>query len=215
MSNRDGDRCVTAIWAAASREGDWGTNESVVMRAVTSHQRGPGSNSGVDIICGLSLLLAHTTIRLRMVDEETLCGCAISKSLLTWIDADEVCTNFTDVPPFVSGLLFLFLLLSLYSRALYNSNLPLNRSNFHFPSDHFPYNFTLDNSEVRIIGSRLYLSVLKFLFKKKLYSHTSLISRRPSKFLSYLSKISSLISLTLSRATPYRWYRFQAKRIDK
>ena len=83
MSNEDMDCCVPPIRAAASREGDWGTNESVVMRAVASHQRGPGSNSGVDIISGLSLLLAHTTIRPRMVDEETLCGCAISKSLLT------------------------------------------------------------------------------------------------------------------------------------
>lgn len=138
MSNGDGDRCVTSIRATASREGDWGARKSV------------------DIICGLSLLLAHTTIRPRIVDEETLCGCAISKSSLTWIDADEVCTNFT----FVSWLLFLFLLLSLY------------------------------------------FSVLKF-YLKKLHSHTSLISRRPSKFLSYLSKISSLISLTLSRATPY------------
>ena len=151
MSNGDGDRCVTSIRATASREGDWGARESVMMRAIASHQRGPGSNSRVDIICGLSLLLAHTTIRPRMVDEETLCGCA----------ADEVCTNFTDVPTFVSWLLFLFLLLSLY------------------------------------------FSVLKF-YLKKLHSHTSLISRRPSKFLSYLSKISSLISLTLSRATPYQ-----------
>ena len=83
MSNRDGDRCVPPIRAAASRERDWGTNESVVVRAIASHQRGPGSNSSVDIICGLSLLLAHTAIRPRMVDEETLCGCAISKSLLT------------------------------------------------------------------------------------------------------------------------------------
>lgn len=161
MSNGDGGRCVTSIRATASREGDWGARESVMMRAIASHQRGPGSNSSVDIICGLSLLLAHTTIRPRMVDEGTLCGCAISKSSLTWIDADEVCTNFTDVPTFVSWLLFLFLLLSLY------------------------------------------FSVLKF-YLKKLHSHTSLISRRPSKFLSYLSKISSLISLTLSRATPYQ-----------
>lgn len=160
MSNGDGDRCVTSVRATASREGDWGARKSVMMRAIASHQRGPGSNSSVDIICGLSLLLAHTTIRPRMVDEETLCGCAISKSSLTWIDADEVCTNFTDVPTFVSWLLFLFLLLSLY------------------------------------------FSVLKF-YLKKVHSHTSLISRRPSKFLSYLSKISSLISLTLSRATPY------------
>ena len=28
---------------------------------------------------------------------------------------------------------------------LYNSSLPLTRSNFHSPSDHFLYNFTLDN----------------------------------------------------------------------
>ena len=45
-----------------------------------------------------------------------------------------------------------------------NSNLPLTRSNFQFPSDHFPYNFTLDNSnfflfpsKVRIIGGRPYV----------------------------------------------------------
>ena len=50
------------------------------------------------------------------------------------------------------------------TRTLYNSNLPLTRSNFYFPSEHFLYNFTLDNSnfflfplKVRIIGSRLYL----------------------------------------------------------
>ena len=55
------------------------------------------------------------------------------------------------------------------TRTLYNSNLPLTRSNFHFPSEHFLYNFTLENSrtpdnsnfflfhlKVRIIGSRLY-----------------------------------------------------------
>ena len=30
-----------------------------------------------------------------------------------------------------------------------NSNLPLTRSNFHFPSGHFLYNFTLDNSNSR------------------------------------------------------------------
>ena len=32
------------------------------------------------------------------------------------------------------------------SRTLDNSNLPLTPSNFRFPSDHFMYNFTLDNS---------------------------------------------------------------------
>ena len=35
------------------------------------------------------------------------------------------------------------------TRTLYNSNLPLTRSNFQFPSDHFLYNFTLDNSNSR------------------------------------------------------------------
>ena len=32
------------------------------------------------------------------------------------------------------------------TRTLDNSNLPLTRSNFRFPSGHFLYNFTLDNS---------------------------------------------------------------------
>ena len=32
------------------------------------------------------------------------------------------------------------------TRTLDNSNLPLTRTNFRFPSGHFPYNFTLDNS---------------------------------------------------------------------
>ena len=32
---------------------------------------------------------------------------------------------------------------------LYNSNLPLTRSNFYFPSEHFLYNFILDNSNSR------------------------------------------------------------------
>ena len=77
-----------------------------MVRALASHQCGPGSNPGVDAICGLSLLLVRSfaprgfspgtpvfpspqeptfpnsnLIRIR-VDEEPLCGCAISKSLL-------------------------------------------------------------------------------------------------------------------------------------
>ena len=32
---------------------------------------------------------------------------------------------------------------------LYNSNLPLTQSNFQFLSDHFQYNFTLENSNSR------------------------------------------------------------------
>ena len=35
------------------------------------------------------------------------------------------------------------------TRTLYNSNLPLTRSYFHFPSDHFLYIFTLNNSNYR------------------------------------------------------------------
>ena len=53
------------------------------------------------------------------------------------------------------------------SALLYNSNLPLTRGNFYFPTDHFLYNFTLENSnfflfplKVRIIGSRLYSNKL-------------------------------------------------------
>ena len=76
------------------------------MRALASHQCGPGSNPGVDAICGLSLLLVlsfaprgfssdtpvfpspqkpkfsnSNSIRNR-VEEEPLCECATSKSLL-------------------------------------------------------------------------------------------------------------------------------------
>ena len=35
----------------------WGARDGAVVRALTSHQCGPGSNPGVDAICGLSLLL--------------------------------------------------------------------------------------------------------------------------------------------------------------
>ena len=34
-----------------------GARDGVVARALTSHQCGPGSNPGIDAICGLSLLL--------------------------------------------------------------------------------------------------------------------------------------------------------------
>ena len=80
-----------------------------VVRAVASHQCGPGSNPGVDATCGLSLWLVlsfaprsffsgysgfplssklniiivkfHIPIRPGMVNEVPLQGCAISKSL--------------------------------------------------------------------------------------------------------------------------------------
>ena len=80
-----------------------------VVRALASHQCGPGSNPGVDAICGLSLLLVLSfaprgfspgtpvfpspqkptfpTINStgNQVDEEPLCGCATSKSLFIYL----------------------------------------------------------------------------------------------------------------------------------
>ena len=82
-----------------------------MVRALASHQCGPGSNPGVDAICGLSLLLVlsfaprgfslgtpvfpsprkptfpnSNSIR-NQVDKEPLCGCtcATSKSLLLFL----------------------------------------------------------------------------------------------------------------------------------
>ena len=76
-----------------------------MVRALASHQCGPGSNPGVDAICGLSLLLVlslaprgfspgtpvfpspqkptfpNSNSTRNQVDEEPLCGCATSKSL--------------------------------------------------------------------------------------------------------------------------------------
>ena len=81
----------------------WGASDCAVVRALTPHQCGPGSNPGIDAICGLSLLLVlsfalrgffgyssfplssktnipnFNSIR-NQVDEERLCGCAISFS---------------------------------------------------------------------------------------------------------------------------------------
>ena len=82
-----------------------GSKESAVVRALASHQCGPGSNPGVNAIGGLSLLLV-LSLSLRgfspgtpvfptpqkpifpnsdstknQVEEEPLCGCATSKSL--------------------------------------------------------------------------------------------------------------------------------------
>ena len=74
-----------------------------VVRAFAFHHCGPESNPGGDAICGLSLLVVsllrevflrvlqfpllknqhfQIPIRSEVVDEEPLCGCAISKSLL-------------------------------------------------------------------------------------------------------------------------------------
>ena len=70
-----------------------------MVRALASHQCGPGSKPGVDAICGLSLLLglSHTprgfpspqkamfsnsNSTRNQVDEERLCGCATSNHYL-------------------------------------------------------------------------------------------------------------------------------------
>ena len=80
-----------------------------MVRALASHQYGPGSNYGVDAICGLSLLFVlslaprgfspgtpvsfspqkptfpnSNSIR-NQVDEEPLSGCATSKSLFIYL----------------------------------------------------------------------------------------------------------------------------------
>ena len=85
-----------------------GARDGAVMRALASHQCGPGSNPGIDAICGLSLLLVfsftprgfspgtlvfpspqkptlpnYNSTR-NQVDEESLCGCATSKSLFIY-----------------------------------------------------------------------------------------------------------------------------------
>ena len=77
-----------------------------MVRALASHQCGPGSNPGVDAICGLSLLLVlslaprgfspgtlffpspqkptfpNSNSTRNQVDEEPLCGRATCKSLV-------------------------------------------------------------------------------------------------------------------------------------
>ena len=77
-----------------------------MVRALASHQYGPGSNPGVNAVCGLSLLLVlslasrgfspgipvfpfpktptfpNSNTTRNQVDEEPLCACATFKSLL-------------------------------------------------------------------------------------------------------------------------------------
>ena len=88
-----------------TQEVGWGARDGAEVRELASHQRGPGSNPGVEAICGLRLLLVlsfaprgfspgtlvfpspqkptfpnSNSIR-NQVDEEPLCDCATSKSL--------------------------------------------------------------------------------------------------------------------------------------
>ena len=79
-----------------------------VVRALASHQCGPGSNPSINTICGLSLLLVlslaprgfspgtlvfpspqkptfpNSNSTRNQIDEETLCGCTTCKSLFIY-----------------------------------------------------------------------------------------------------------------------------------
>ena len=85
-----------------------GSKGGAVVRALASHQCGPGSTPGVDAICGLSLLLVlslaprgfspgslvfpspqkptfpNSNSTRNQVDEEPLCECATCESLLIY-----------------------------------------------------------------------------------------------------------------------------------
>ena len=80
----------------------WGARDGTVVRALASHQCGPGSKPSINAICGLSLLLvlSHTlkgfpspqkatfsnsNLTGNQVDEKQLCGCATSKSLFIYL----------------------------------------------------------------------------------------------------------------------------------
>ena len=96
-----------------------GSKGGAVVRALASHQCGPGSaNPGVDGICGLSLLLVlslaprgfspgtpvfpspqkptfpNSNSARNQVNEEPLCGCATCKSLFIYLFNLEVCMMF-------------------------------------------------------------------------------------------------------------------------
>ena len=88
-------------------EMDKGSKDGAVVRALSSHQCGPGSTPGVKAICGLSLLLAlslaprgfspgtpvlpspptfpNSNSTRNQLDEEPLCGCATCKSLFVYL----------------------------------------------------------------------------------------------------------------------------------
>ena len=94
-----------------TKEDRVGSKGGLVVRALASHQCGPGSNPGVDAICGLSLLLVlslaprgfspgtpvfpspqkptfpNSNSTRNQVDElELLCGCATCNSLLLIVE---------------------------------------------------------------------------------------------------------------------------------
>ena len=86
-----------------------GARNGAVVRALASHQCGPGSNPGVNAICGLSLLLVlsfaprrfspstpvfpspqkptfpNSNLSINQVHEELLYGCATSNSVFIYL----------------------------------------------------------------------------------------------------------------------------------
>jgi len=90
------------VWIKGARDG-------AVVRALASHQCGPGSNPSADAICGLSLLFVfsfaprgfppgtpvfpssqkptfpNSNSTRNQVDEEPLCGCVTSNSLFIYL----------------------------------------------------------------------------------------------------------------------------------
>ena len=95
--------------------------DGAVVRALASHQCGPGSNPGVDALCGLSLLLVlsfalrgfspdtpvfpspqkptfpNSNSTRNQVDEEPLCGCATSKSLFNYLFIYSIRIRFSSI----------------------------------------------------------------------------------------------------------------------
>ena len=100
-------RAFLAFGSYYEQSQSWGARDGTVVRALASNQCDPGSNPGVDAICGLSLSLVlsfaprgfspgtpvfpspqkptfpNSSSTRNQVDEEPLCGYAISKSFLT------------------------------------------------------------------------------------------------------------------------------------
>ena len=106
-----------------------------MVRALASHQRGPGSNPGPGVICGLSLLLVFSPcserfffsrytpvfpspqklkfpnpIQSGMVDKDPLCGCATTKLLFIYL--------FIYLNLFIYLFIYLFIIYYLFTLAL-------------------------------------------------------------------------------------------------
>ena len=118
-----------------------GASDGTVVRALASHQCGPGSNPGVDAICGLSLLLVlslapsgfspgtpvfpspqkptfpNSNSTRNQVDEEPLCGCATCKSLFIFIC--YLFYNHTLPYPKTNTTIYIYLLKEYFARETY------------------------------------------------------------------------------------------------